>query len=87
MKTNNKVALITGANRGLGLQTARELGKLGITLLLGVRDVSKSQEALKELKGLWIFPKEGKRAQCSRPFPMMALRVDISIWAKNCRGN
>jgi NAD(P)-dependent dehydrogenase (short-subunit alcohol dehydrogenase family) len=52
MKTSNKVALITGANRGLGLQTARELGKLGITLLLGVRDVSKSQEALKELKGL-----------------------------------
>jgi NAD(P)-dependent dehydrogenase (short-subunit alcohol dehydrogenase family) len=52
MKTNNKVALITGANRGLGLQTARELGKVGITLLLGVRDVSKSQEALRELKGL-----------------------------------
>jgi len=46
MKTNNTVALITGANRGLGLQTARELGKLGITLLLGVRDASKSQEAL-----------------------------------------
>jgi NAD(P)-dependent dehydrogenase (short-subunit alcohol dehydrogenase family) len=46
MKTNNKVALMTGANRGLGLQTARELGKLGITLLLGVRDVSKSQEAI-----------------------------------------
>jgi NAD(P)-dependent dehydrogenase (short-subunit alcohol dehydrogenase family) len=52
MKTNNRVALITGANRGLGLQTARELGKIGITLLLGVRDVSNSQEALKELKGL-----------------------------------
>jgi NAD(P)-dependent dehydrogenase (short-subunit alcohol dehydrogenase family) len=52
MKTSNKVALITGANRGLGLQTARELGKLGITLLLGVRDVAKSQEALNELKGL-----------------------------------
>ena len=52
MKTNNKVALITGANRGLGRQTARELGKLGITLLLGVRDVSKSQEAIKELNGL-----------------------------------
>ena len=52
MKTNNKVALITGANRGLGLQTARELGKRGITLLLGVRDLPKSQEALNELAGL-----------------------------------
>src|SRR5580700_8895722 len=52
MKTNNKVAMITGANRGLGFQTARELGKLGITLLLGVRNLSKSQAALKELKGL-----------------------------------
>ena len=34
-----------------------------------------------------IFLKEGKRAQCLRPLPMVALRVDISILAKNCRGN
>ena len=26
-----KVALITGANKGIGLETARQLGKLGVT--------------------------------------------------------
>jgi hypothetical protein len=36
MKANNDtVALITGGNRGLGLQTARELGALGIRAILG----------------------------------------------------
>ena len=52
MNTNDTVALITGANRGLGLQTARELGKLGITLLLGVREMANSRKALEELTGL-----------------------------------
>ncbi len=27
---SHKVALITGGNRGLGLQTARELGRMGM---------------------------------------------------------
>jgi len=34
----NKVAFITGGNRGIGLQTALELGRLGIEVILGVRD-------------------------------------------------
>src|SRR2546421_674724 len=37
-KQKNKVAFITGSNRGIGLQTARELGQLGIEVILGVRD-------------------------------------------------
>ena len=44
------IAFITGANRGLGLETARGLGKLGITVVLGVRDQSKGDAAVKELK-------------------------------------
>jgi NAD(P)-dependent dehydrogenase (short-subunit alcohol dehydrogenase family) len=32
------VALITGANRGLGLEVARQLGARGTTVLLGARD-------------------------------------------------
>src|ERR1700743_2694635 len=45
-----KVALITGANKGIGLETARQLGKLGITVLVGARDLAKGEAAVAELK-------------------------------------
>ena len=50
MSTDKKVALITGGNKGIGLETARQLGKLGITVLIGVRDVAKGEAAVAELK-------------------------------------
>jgi NAD(P)-dependent dehydrogenase (short-subunit alcohol dehydrogenase family) len=48
--TAKKVALITGANKGIGLETARQLGKLGITVLVGARDTAKGEAAVEELK-------------------------------------
>lgn len=45
-----KVALITGANRGIGLETARQLGALGITVLVGARDQKRGETAASELK-------------------------------------
>jgi NAD(P)-dependent dehydrogenase (short-subunit alcohol dehydrogenase family) len=45
-----KVALITGANKGIGLETARQLGALGITVLLGARDRKRGEAAAAELK-------------------------------------
>jgi NAD(P)-dependent dehydrogenase (short-subunit alcohol dehydrogenase family) len=45
-----KVALITGGNKGIGLETARQLGKLGITVLVGARDLAKGEAAVAELK-------------------------------------
>ncbi len=50
MSTDKKVALITGGNKGIGLETARQLGKLGITVLIGVRDEAKGAAAVAELK-------------------------------------
>jgi NAD(P)-dependent dehydrogenase (short-subunit alcohol dehydrogenase family) len=49
-KLNGKVAFITGANRGLGLETARELGKQGIVVVLGSRDSKKGGAAAAKLR-------------------------------------
>ena len=51
MANTNKVALITGANKGIGLEIARQLGKQGITVVLGSRDPQKGQAAADLLKG------------------------------------
>jgi NAD(P)-dependent dehydrogenase (short-subunit alcohol dehydrogenase family) len=48
--TSSKIAFITGANRGIGLETARGLGKQNITLILGVRDLAKGQAVVDSLK-------------------------------------
>lgn len=42
---SNKVALITGANKGLGLEIARQLGQKGITVVVAARDEAKAQTA------------------------------------------
>ena len=49
-KPNGKVAFITGGNRGLGLETARELGKQGIVVVLGSRDPKKGDAAAAKLR-------------------------------------
>ena len=46
-----KVALITGANKGIGLEIARQLGTQGITVLIGSRDLNRGREAAEKLGG------------------------------------
>jgi NAD(P)-dependent dehydrogenase (short-subunit alcohol dehydrogenase family) len=48
--STKKIALITGANKGIGLETARQLGKQGITVLAGARDEAKASQAAAELR-------------------------------------
>jgi NAD(P)-dependent dehydrogenase (short-subunit alcohol dehydrogenase family) len=50
MSMKRKVAFITGANRGIGLETARGLGRLGIEVVLGVRDAERAEEAIAALR-------------------------------------
>jgi NAD(P)-dependent dehydrogenase (short-subunit alcohol dehydrogenase family) len=43
------VTLITGANKGLGFETARQLIELGHKVYMGARDIDKGEQALSEL--------------------------------------
>ncbi len=47
----NKVALITGANRGIGRETARQLSALAYTVLLGSRKVAEGREVAESIGG------------------------------------
>ena len=48
--SSKKIALITGANKGIGLETARQLGQQGIAVLVGARDEAKGNQAAEELR-------------------------------------
>ncbi|MEW1840996.1 SDR family oxidoreductase [Nonomuraea angiospora] len=45
------IALITGANKGIGYATARVLAKSGYVVLLGARDPERGKQAAEELAG------------------------------------
>ncbi len=45
-----KTALITGANRGIGFATARQLAKENVNVLIGARDADKGEKAANQLK-------------------------------------
>ncbi|ULO05049.1 SDR family oxidoreductase [Paenibacillus sp. 19GGS1-52] len=47
---SKKIALVTGANRGLGLEISRQLGKQGITILLASRTLAAAEVAAKGLQ-------------------------------------
>ncbi len=62
--STQKIALITGANKGIGLETARQLAQKNITVLIGARDEAKGEEAIAELR------KEG--------FEARAIAIDVT---------
>src|SRR5256885_6498507 len=67
MATREKVAFITGANKGIGLETARGLGKLGIAVVLASRDEAKGRAAAETLKAEGIRNLEAVRFDVTRP--------------------
>lgn len=46
---SKKIALVTGANKGIGFETAKQLAQQGITVIAGSRNETKGKAAVQEL--------------------------------------
>ncbi|KAJ4759555.1 NAD(P)-binding Rossmann-fold superfamily protein [Rhynchospora pubera] len=49
MEGNNRIALVTGGNRGIGFGICKQLAFKGVTVILTARDEKRGKEAIKEL--------------------------------------
>lgn len=56
MAENGRVALVSGGNRGIGLEVCRQLAEVGLTVILGSRDEEKGRRAAEGLGGVVAHP-------------------------------
>ncbi len=48
---NDSTAVVTGANKGIGKQIARQLAEAGLTVYIGSRDARRGEQAVEEIGG------------------------------------
>jgi NAD(P)-dependent dehydrogenase (short-subunit alcohol dehydrogenase family) len=73
----SKLALITGANKGIGLETARQLGRQGFDVLIGARDAKAGESAAARLRQEGI-PAEALTIDVTAPSSIAAAAAEVS---------
>ena len=94
MDTTKQIALVTGANKGIGFETARQLAQLGFIVWLGCRDHERGESAAKELAeygdvrlvSLDVTNPESVRAAAVRIFRKFILNM-VEIYEKKVTGH
>jgi NAD(P)-dependent dehydrogenase (short-subunit alcohol dehydrogenase family) len=83
---NQKTALVTGANKGIGFEIARELVRLGLRVFLGARNASAGAAAAEKLKsdGDVVFleidvSKETSIRAAAQEFSRQSDRLDVLV--------
>lgn len=81
-----RVALITGANRGIGLETARQLAQRGLHVVVASRDEEKGRRAAKDIEAVGkvsVLPLDVNSSEsvqsAVRRFGAIADRLDVLV--------
>ena len=72
-------ALITGANRSIGLETAKQLSKKGLTVYIGTRDMEKGKAVVKELTENGFENIRAVEIDVTKPATILAAKNTIEI--------
>lgn len=84
---DRRVALVTGGNRGIGLEVCRQLAWAGLQVILGSRDLTRGRDAARELaaEGLHVSVEELDVAdpesvrKCARRLEEPRVHVDVLV--------
>tara|TARA_R110002051_G_scaffold321807_1_gene410524 strand:- start:2775 stop:3512 length:738 start_codon:yes stop_codon:yes gene_type:complete len=72
-----KTALITGANKSIGLETARQLAEKGIYIFIGSRNLENGQQVVEKLKSEGLTNVEAIQIDVSNDNSVKNARVEI----------
>ena len=83
----NNTALVTGANKGIGLAIARGLGAIGFTVAVGARDDDKREAAVQQLRDAGVdafgvavdVTSDGSVAAAAAEIEHVAGRLDVLV--------
>jgi NAD(P)-dependent dehydrogenase (short-subunit alcohol dehydrogenase family) len=72
-----KYALVTGANKGIGLEVAKLLAQQGFFVYLGSRNLASGQAAVEQLRATGLTALEAVQLDVTKPDSIRAARVAI----------